>query len=130
MIVELGHFATILALGMAAGLAVVGYLSATNVNWSRIAGVLAFAQFLAVGLGFCALVYAFVVSDFSVLYVTENSNTALPWYYKVSAVWGGHEGSFLLWTLMLAAWTWAVSLAGGRVPREIQGRVLGTLGLL
>lgn len=130
MIVELGHFATILALGAAAGLAVVGYLSATNANWYRTAGVLAFAQFAAVGLGFGGLVYAFATSDFSVLYVTENSNTALPWYYKVSAVWGGHEGSFLLWTLMLAAWTWAVSLAGGRVPREIQGRVLGTLGLL
>ena len=130
MIVELGHFATILALGMAAGLAVVGYLSATNVNWYRTAGVLALAQFVAVGLGFGALIYAFVASDFSVLYVTENSNTALPWYYKVSAAWGGHEGSFLLWTLMLAAWTWAVSLAGARVPREIQGRVLGTLGLL
>ncbi|MYK47377.1 MAG: hypothetical protein F4029_14235, partial [Gammaproteobacteria bacterium] len=130
MIVELGHFATILALGMATGLAIAGYVSAANVNWSRTAGVLAFAQFVAVGLGFAALVYAFARSDFSVLYVIENSNTALPWYYKVCAVWGGHEGSFLLWTLMLAAWTWAVSLAGARVPREIQGRVLGTLGLL
>ena len=130
MIVELGHFATILALGMAAGLAVVGNLSSTNVNWQRTANVLASAQFIAVGLGFAGLVYAFATSDFSVLYVTENSNTALPWYYKVCATWGGHEGSFLLWTLMLAGWTWAVSVAGARVPREIQGRVLGTLGLL
>ncbi len=130
MIVELGHFATILGLGMAVGLAFVGYLSATNVYWQRPAVVLAGAQLLAVGSGFAALVYAFATSDFSVLYVTENSNTALPWYYKVCATWGGHEGSFLLWTLMLAAWTWAVGVAGNRVPREIQGRVLGTLGLL
>ena len=130
MIVELGHFATILALGIAAGLAVVGYLSATRRNWARTATVLASAQLLAVASGFAALLYAFLTSDFSVLYVTENSNTALPWYYKLSAAWGGHEGSFLLWTLMLAAWTWMVSIAGRRVPPEIQGRVLGTLGLL
>ncbi|MDE0422631.1 MAG: heme lyase CcmF/NrfE family subunit [Gammaproteobacteria bacterium] len=130
MIVELGHFATILALGIAAGLAVVGYLSATRRNWARSATVLAAAQLLAVASGFAALLYAFLTSDFSVLYVTENSNTALPWYYKLSAAWGGHEGSFLLWTLMLAAWTWAVSIAGRRVPAEIHGRVLGTLGLL
>ncbi|MYA18263.1 MAG: heme lyase CcmF/NrfE family subunit [Gammaproteobacteria bacterium] len=130
MIVELGHFATILALGIAAGLAVVGYLSATRRNWARTATVLASAQLLAVASGFAALLYAFLTSDFSVLYVTENSNTALPWYYKLSAAWGGHEGSFLLWTLMLAAWTSAVSIAGRRVPPEIHGRVLGTLGLL
>ena len=130
MIVELGHFATILALGIAAGLAVVGYLSANRGNWARTAAVLASAQLAAVAAGFAALLFAFLTSDFSVLYVAENSNTALPWYYKLSAAWGGHEGSFLLWTLMLAAWTSAVSLAGRRVPAEIHGRALGTLGLL
>ena len=92
MIVELGHFATILGLGAATGLATVGYLSATNVAWQRTVGVLAFAQFAAVGLGFGALVYAFATSDLSLLSVPENSNTALPWYYKLSALRGGHEG--------------------------------------
>ena len=130
MIVELGHFSTILALAVAAGLAFVGYASAANARWARTATTLATAQLIAVGAGFVALQYAFLTSDFSVLYVAENSNTALPWYYKLSAAWGGHEGSFLLWTLMLAAWTWAVAVFGRRVPGEIHGRVLGTLGLL
>ena len=67
-------------------------------------------------LGFAALLTAFLTSDFSVLYVVENSNTKLPWYYKLSAAWGGHEGSFLLWTLMLAVWTWAVAVGGRRLP--------------
>ena len=130
MIVELGHFATVLALASAFGLAGVGYLSATNPAWRGVATTLTSVQLVAVGMGFAALSTAFLTSDFSVLYVTENSNTALPWYYKLSAVWGGHEGSFLLWTLMLAAWTWAVGVGGRRLPGEIHGRVLGTLGLL
>ena len=130
MIVELGHFATILAFAMALGLALSGYASAVKAAWGRASSALAAGQMIAVGAGFAALLYAFATSDFSVLYVTENSNTRLPWYYKLSAAWGGHEGSFLLWTLMLAIWTWAVSIAGRRVPIEIHGRVLGTLGLL
>ena len=130
MIVELGHFATIVALVMAAALAVVGYRSAVDAAWRRAAETLAIAQFGAVALGFAALVTAFATSDFSVQYVAENSNTALPWYYRVSATWGGHEGSFLLWTLVTAGWTLAVAGCGGRLPDDIFGRVLGTLGLL
>ena len=130
MIVELGHFATIAALVMAAALAGVGYRSAVDAAWRRTAETLAVAQFGAVALGFAALVHAFVASDFSVQYVAENSNTALPWYYRISATWGGHEGSFLLWTLVTAGWTMAVALGGARLPDDIHGRVLGTLGLL
>ena len=130
MIVELGHFATIAALVMAAALAGVGYRSAVDAAWRRTAETLAVAQFGAVALGFAALVHAFVTSDFSVQYVAENSNTALPWYYRISATWGGHEGSFLLWTLVTAGWTMAVALGGARLPDDIHGRVLGTLGLL
>jgi len=130
VIVELGHFATVLGLAAAFGLAAVGYLSATNTAWRGPVTALASAQLVLVALGFAALLTAFLTSDFSVLYVVENSNTALPWYYKLSAAWGGHEGSFLLWTLMLAVWTWLVAVAGRRVPGEIHGRVLGTLGLL
>ena len=130
MIVELGHFATIAALVLALALVAAGYLSATDGTWRRTAETLAPAQFVALALGFGALLYAFITSDFSVLYVAENSNTALPWYYRLSAAWGGHEGSFLLWTLVTAAWTMAVSLGGRRLPGDIYGRVLGTLGLL
>ena len=130
MIVELGHFATVVAFVMALALAGIGYWTAWDGAWRRTAETLACAQFGAIALGFAALVYAFVDSDFSVLYVAENSNTALPWYYRVSATWGGHEGSFLLWTLVTAGWTTAVALSGARLPDDILGRVLGTLGLL
>ena len=130
MIVELGHFATILALAMAVGLAAMGYASAANPAWRAGAGTLATGQLVLLLLGFGVLVHAFLVSDFSVAYVAENSNTRLPWYYRVSATWGAHEGSFLLWTTIMAAWTWAVSVAGGRLPDELHGRVLGTMGLL
>ena len=130
MIVELGHFATILALAAAVGLAAAGYASATNAAWRRAAGTLAGGQFVLLLGGLGVLVHAFVVSDFSVAYVAENSNTRLPWYYRISATWGAHEGSFLVWTTIMAAWTWAVNLGGGRLPGEIHGRVLGTMGLL
>ena len=130
MIVELGHFAAILAFAMAIGLAAAGYASATNPAWRGAAATLAGGQFLLLLAGLGALVHAFLVSDFSVAYVAENSNTRLPWYYRASATWGGHEGSFLLWTTIMAAWTWAVSVGGGRLPAEIHGRVLGTMGLL
>ncbi len=130
MIVELGHFATILALAAAVGLAAAGYASATNVAWRRAAGTLAGGQFVLLLGGLGVLVHAFAVSDFSVAYVAENSNTRLPWYYRISATWGAHEGSFLVWTTIMAAWTWAVNVGGGRLPGEIHGRVLGTMGLL
>ena len=130
MIVELGHFAAILAFAMAIGLAAAGYASATNPAWRSAAATLAGGQLILLLAGLGALVHAFLVSDFSVAYVAENSNTRLPWYYRASATWGGHEGSFLLWTTIMAAWTWAVSVGGGRLPAEIHGRVLGTMGLL
>ena len=130
MIVELGHFAAILAFAMAIGLAAAGYASATNPAWRGAAATLAGGQLILLLAGLGALVHAFLVSDFSVAYVAENSNTRLPWYYRASATWGGHEGSFLLWTTIMAAWTWAVSVGGGRLPAEIHGRVLGTMGLL
>ncbi len=130
MIVELGHFAAILAFAMAVGLAAAGYASATNPVWRSAAATLAGGQFLLLLAAFGALVHAFLVSDFSVAYVAENSNTRLPWYYRASATWGGHEGSFLLWTTIMGAWTWAVNVGGGRLPAEIHGRVLGTMGLL
>ena len=130
MIVELGHAATIVALVLALALGGVGQLSAVNGAWRGASTALASAQFWCVALGFAALLYAFLGNDFSVAYVAGNSSTALPWPYRLSAAWGGHEGSFLLWTLVLASWTWAVSLGSARLPDALRGRVLSVLGLL
>ena len=130
MIVELGHAATIVALVLALALGGVGQLSAVNGAWRGASTALASAQFWCVAVGFAALLYAFLGNDFSVAYVAGNSSTALPWPYRLSAAWGGHEGSFLLWTLVLASWTWAVSLGSARLPDALRGRVLSVLGLL
>ena len=130
MIVELGHFATILALCMALALAVVGQLSAVRGAWRNVTVRLASGQLLFLALGFGALAYAFLVNDFSVSYVARNSNTELPWDYRLSATWGAHEGSFLFWTLVLAGWTFAVSAGGKRLPDDLHGRALSVLGLL
>ena len=130
VIVELGHFATIIALCMALALAALGQWSALYGAWRGTVGRLASGQFVFLALGFAALVYAFVVNDFSVEYVARNSNTELPLSYRVSAAWGGHEGSFLFWTLVLAGWTFAVVVGGKNLPDDLHGRVLGVLGLL
>ena len=119
MIVEIGHFAVVAALLVALALGVVGHVSAVNGTWRSLASTLSSCQLLLLGFGFAVLVRAFVVSDFSVAYVAENSNSLLPWYYRISATWGAHEGSFLLWTLIMAVWTWAVSVGSGRLPDEI-----------
>ena len=130
MLVELGHFATILALVLALALTAAGQLSAVNGTWRGATATLAAGQLACLAFAFCVLLAAFVGNDFSVAYVARNSNTALPWHYRLSAAWGAHEGSFLLWTLVLAAWTWAVSATGRRLPDDIHGRTLGVLGLL
>ena len=130
MIVELGHSATIVALVLALALGLLGQWSATHGVWRNAVTALASAQFACLGLGFAALLLAFVGNDFSVAYVAGNSSTALPWHFRLSAAWGGHEGSFLLWTLVLAGWTWAASLGTRSLPDDIRGRLLGVLGLL
>ena len=130
MIVELGHFAAIFALVVALALAVAGELSARDGAWRGAVRALAAGQLACLAIAFAALLAAFVGNDFSVAYVVRNSNTALPWHYRLSAAWGAHEGSFLLWTLVLAAWTWAVSATGKRLPDDVHGRTLGVLGLL
>ena len=94
------------------------------------------AKPLAVGLGvmllisFAMLMVAFAQDDFSVSYVAQNSNTALPMQYKISAVWGGHEGSLLLWVLILGLWTMAVSLLSKSLPLTMQARVLSVMGMI
>ena len=130
MVVELGHAATIVALVLALALGGVGQLSAVNGAWRSVSTALAAAQFWCIALGFAALVHAFLGNDFSVAYVAGNSSTALPWHYRMSAAWGGHEGSFLLWTLVLAGWTWAASIGTRGLPDALRGRLLSVLGLL
>ena len=126
---ELGQLALILALLLAVLLSVVplaGSLTGRD-NLQAFARPLASGMFVFVGLAFAVLTHAFVTDDFSVAYVANNSNSLLPWYYKFSAVWGGHEGSLLLWILMLAGWTLAVAIFSRRLPAVMISQVLSVL---
>ena len=117
MIPELGQFALILALllAMVQSLPLLGTLL-RKPAWMAVALPAALGQFVFVLLAFVALTHAFVVQDFSVAYVAHNSNLDLPWYYRVTAVWGAHEGSLLLWVLVLAAWSLAVAALTRQLP--------------
>ena len=132
MIPELGHFLLWLALGVALVLASVPLAGAARArpDWMAVARPAAVWLFAFVALSFVCLTAAFVGNDFSVLYVASNSNSALPLPYRIAAVWGGHEGSMLLWLLMLCAWTFAVSRASRRLPQEVLARILSVMGWL
>jgi cytochrome c-type biogenesis protein CcmF len=123
MIPELGQFALSLALATALFQAI--SLSGRFEGYARAA---AQGQALLVAFAFGCLVYAFVSNDFSVAYVAMNSNSALPLHYRVAGAWGGHEGSLLLWTLMLGVWMSAVSVFSRHLPEELTARVLGVMG--
>jgi cytochrome c-type biogenesis protein CcmF len=132
MIAELGHFALILALLAAVMQAAFGLIGPA-VDKPALTAVVrpaTSAQFVLVTISLGALVWAFVQNDFSVEYVASNSNSALPLLYRVSAVWGAHEGSLLLWAWILAGWTLAVSWRSGGLPEGFAARVLGILGLV
>src|SRR3546814_13785105 len=90
----------------------------------------AYAQLLFLALAFAMLTTLFVVQDFSVLYVARNSNSLLPLAYRFSAVWGGHEGSLLLWVLILGIWTGAVARLSHALPQPVVARVLAVLGMV
>ena len=132
MIPELGHFSLILALCLAVTLGVVPMVGAfrQDTRLMSLARPLAHGQFVFVVFAFACLVYSFVSSDFSVQNVAANSNTKLPVYYRVTASWGSHEGSLLLWVLMLSGWTFAVSIFSKNLPQEVISRVLAVLGLI
>ena len=132
MSVELGHFALILAFSLALVQAFFGLAGSYRKldNWmaasrSAVAGQLVFTLF-----AFACLTAAFLRNDFSVLYVANNSNTELPMFYRFAAVWGAHEGSLLLWLLILSAWSAAVALFNRTMSPEFTGKVLGVLGLI
>ena len=134
MIVELGHFTLILALCVALLQAVLPMVGAQMRwrSWMAIAEPAAVAQVLLIGFSFAALTYAFVTSDFSLQLVVMNSHTAKPMLYKVAGVWGNHEGSLLLWVLILALFGASVALFGGNLPPALRARALavqGTIGV-
>ena len=132
MIPELGHIILLLALGVALVQGVVPLAGAQRGrhDWIALARPTAYLQFLLVVLSFICLTASFVRHDFSVLYVASNSNSALPLPYRIAAVWGGHEGSLLLWVLMLNVWTVAVARFSRSLPQVFVARILAVLGLL
>lgn len=132
MIIELGHFALLFALGLACAQTVVG-LVGPQLNfwsWCRQVPMIAIAQAALISLVFLTLIYAYAVSDFSVLNVYQNSHSAKPMLYKITGVWGNHEGSMVLWVFILAIFGAAVALFGDNLPETFRARVLGVQGLI
>jgi len=126
LITELGYFALLCALVLAilqVVLPTIGVMR-DQVSWQRLAPSLAWAQFAAMVLSFGSLMAGFYYNDFSLVYVAQHSNTLLPWYYKLSATWGGHEGSLLLWMTIMATWCALVSLFSRGMPLAMRARVL------
>jgi len=132
MLPEIGNIALIMALVIAVIQLVFPLYGAArgNIAMMSVARPAAIAQFVFVSISFACLVTVFVNNDFSVLYATNHSNSQLPLLYRVSAVWGGHEGSMLLWMLMLTAWGMAVALFSRKLPLDMVARVLGIMGFL
>ena len=132
MIAELGHFSLILAL--IAGL-IQGFLPLAGTalgvrSWVNVARPAVFANAVFCTFAFCCLAWCFYTSDFSVMNVANNSNSMLPWFYRLSATWGSHEGSILFWTLLLALWGLAVAVCSRRLPQDVMARVIGVMGLI
>ncbi len=132
MIPELGHFALILAFCMALVQSILPLVGAHRgqLAWMAVAFPAARAQLLFVAIAFACLAYAFLAKDFSVAYVAQNANSLLPAMYRFSAVWGAHEGSLLLWALILCGWTVAVTVFSRSLPLEFTSRVVGVMGLV
>ncbi|MGK0249024.1 MAG: cytochrome c-type biogenesis protein CcmF [Oleispira sp.] len=132
MVAEYGHIALLIALAFACLQSFVPLVGAqTNRQWlMQYARPMALGQATFLTISFVALTYCFVVDDFSVAYVANNSNSLLPTLFKISAVWGAHEGSLLLWVLMLALWGAAVALFSRSLPLDMVARVLAIIGMV
>ncbi len=132
MLPELGHFALIIAFALSIIQAMVPLFGTINKSelWMSFARPMATGQFAFYLLSFACLAYAFVTDDFSVQYVAAHSNSHMPSYFKFSAVWGGHEGSLLLWGLILAGWSWAVAQFSRDLPQDMVARVLSVMGMI
>ncbi|WP_150539221.1 heme lyase CcmF/NrfE family subunit [Actinobacillus vicugnae] len=132
MIAELGNYGLALALGLSIFLAILPLIGAQkgNVTLMALARPMSWGMFLALTISFGSLFYLFAVNDFSVQYVVNNSNSTLPLQYRLSAVWGAHEGSLLLWIWLLALWAVAVAAFTRQMPEEAVARVLSIMGLI
>src|SRR6185503_7267024 len=132
MIPELGSFALAIALALALAQVVLSFTGAATGRRAFLAAVrpIAVGQFVFVAGAFAALAYSFVASDFSVLNVAQHSNSQLPAHYRFAATWGSHEGSLLLWSLMLAGWGAAVTFFSKHLPATLRARVLAVMGLV
>ncbi len=132
MIPELGQFAMVLALCIAIIQSIFPLWGTFNrtPGWVAMARPLAWGQFVFLAVSLACLMQAFLVDDFSVAYVAHNSNTLMPTIYKVSAVWGAHEGSLLLWGFFLAGWGAAIASTGRNLPKEVVARVLSVMGMV
>jgi cytochrome c-type biogenesis protein CcmF len=132
MIPEIGNFALIVALFLSIIQGVMPIIGAARNNTVMMgtARTLAVGQFVIVTVAIGCLVYSFVNNDFSVLYVAQHSNSQLPIQYRVAALWGGHEGSLLLWTFILTVWTVSVATSSRHLPQEMVARVIGVMGLI
>src|SRR5687768_6927309 len=132
MIPEIGQFALIIALLLALTQFTLPLIGAQNGNraWMALAAPAGQAQFIFVAIAFCCLGYSFIINDFSVLNVATNSNSRLPLHYRLAATWGSHEGSLLLWSLMLGLWTVAVTLFSRHLPDDMVARVLSVMGVV
>ncbi|MER2513141.1 MAG: heme lyase CcmF/NrfE family subunit [Nitrosomonas ureae] len=132
MIPEIGNFSLILALLLATLQGTLPIIGAARgiPSWIALARPIVQGQFVFVLIAFFCLAYSFVSSDFSVLNVANNSNTELPFHFRLAATWGSHEGSLLLWVLMLASWSVAVSVFSKQLPDDVVARVIGVLGLV
>lgn len=132
MIAELGHFALILALGFSILLSIFPLYGASTNNRTLMgmARPLSWGMFLMLAFSFGTLLWSFYSNDFTLQYVASNSNSQLPWYYRLTAVWGAHEGSLLLWVLIQAIWTIAVATFSRGMPLESISRVLAVMGMI
>jgi cytochrome c-type biogenesis protein CcmF len=132
MIPEIGHFALWLALGVSVVLGVLPMVGAqrNNAQWMDLARPAAHVLFILVAFAFLCLAASFVRHDFSVLNVATNSNSALPLQYRIAATWGSHEGSLLLWVLMLCVWMVAVARFSAHLPMPVLARTLAVMGLI
>ncbi len=132
MMPEIGNFLLCLALGIALLLSVYPLIGASRQSQRlmALARPLSWALFFSILAAFAVLIHAFVVNDFSVVYVASNSNTQLPVWYRVAATWGAHEGSLLLWVLLLSGWTFAVAIFSRGMPADSVARVLAVMGMI
>ena len=132
MIAELGLFSLVVALLCAILLTTIPAIGVFKNNDALMESASFYSKllFAFIALSYCSLTICFLRDDFTVIYVVSNSSLQLPWFYKLCAVWGGHEGSMLLWVSILSFWTLGVSMFSRSLPLETRARVLSVLGML